>query len=91
MSSEGSSAAGRVRLTGCGREATYQCTTNSINTICVIQTADANYSDDDDASSDRAASPAKPLKSEVRVENKGDEAVLELELELAPADAFFQP
>lgn len=84
VTSEEGEAAGRVRVTGCGHTATYQCISN----LCVIQTSDLDgrgSSPDGGDRSDRAAASSKPIKPEVRLENKGDEAVLVLELVLERA------
>ena len=84
VSSEEGAAPGRVRVHGCGHEATYQCLGNMANPICAIQTVDRGESESssDGGGSEHAAPRAEPIKSEVRVENKGEEAVMVLELAL---------
>ena len=70
--------AGRFKVQGCGRTATYVC-----HGVCVLQMVS-----DDDRSSARGEAarperkPAQKLASEVRVETKGDESVMLLELVL---------
>ncbi|HEY6081484.1 MAG TPA: trypsin-like peptidase domain-containing protein, partial [Polyangiaceae bacterium] len=85
VTSRWSDAAGRVRITGCGHEATYQC----YNGVCSIQTADSSGSARSSAEGDGDLRPKAPRPTpsqpEVRVENTGDDAMLVLELVLARA------
>jgi S1-C subfamily serine protease len=83
-SADPTEAVGRYRVHGCNREATYQCVGRTEET-CIIQTADGAGAE---SSSDRYE-PSTPTRasiaSEVRVENKGDDAVMVLELVLGKA------
>lgn len=81
-SAEPTAATGRYRVKGCGREATYQCV-GSYEQVCAIQTVDEGRSSS--SGEERYSSPprrAKPIRATVQVENKGDEAVMVLELVL---------
>jgi S1-C subfamily serine protease len=72
--------AGRYKVKGCGREATYLCV-GPYEQVCAIQTANEDRS----SSEERYAPPPRrrqPVASEVRIETKGDDAVMKLELVL---------
>jgi S1-C subfamily serine protease len=79
----------RYVVTGCGHRATYVCVGNS-EAVCAIQTAQRDDEPDSGSSDEAEAEPAperprrrpKPVASEVQVENKGDDAVMVLELVL---------
>ena len=81
-----SDAMGRYRVTGCGREATYQCV-GQYEQTCVIQTVDSgsvrSYENEADTS-DLAPRRVRPpeIASEVKVESRNNEAVMVLELVL---------
>ena len=78
---EDTDALGRYRVTGCDREATYQCVGGFANRVCAIQTIDEGRS----SSREESPPPAQPqpaAASEVRVDTKGEDAVMKLELVL---------
>lgn len=70
--------AGRFKVHGCGRQATYVC-----HNVCVLQMVDqdsrSSASEQDERPRRKAA---QKLASEVRVESKGDDSVMLLELVL---------
>jgi S1-C subfamily serine protease len=72
---------GRYRVHGCNREATYQCVGRAEH-VCAIQAVDNGAASSDDSHYSHAESRAPAIASEVQVENKGDEAVMVLELVL---------
>ena len=77
-------APGRFMVRGCGRVATYVCM-DEARGLCAIQTGGE---DPEQASSDGDDTPqghTEPLASNTRVENKGDDAVMVLELALDKA------
>jgi Trypsin-like peptidase domain len=78
-------APGRFLVRGCGRTAVYVCMEETRG-LCAIQ---VGGEDPTEASSDGDYTPeprrTEPLNTETRVENKGDEAVMVLELALDKA------
>jgi hypothetical protein len=80
----GSDAPGRYRVHGCGRVATYVCL-EGFNGLCSVQMASE---DPAESSSEGGYTPppqrSESLASQTRVENKGDDAVMVLELVLEP-------
>jgi S1-C subfamily serine protease len=78
---EDTDALGRYRVTGCGREATYQCVGGFANRICAIQTIDEGRSSSREESPP-ASQPRQAAASEVRLDSNGEGAVMKLELVL---------
>jgi S1-C subfamily serine protease len=84
-SADPTDSAGRYRVHGCNREATYQCVGRT-EQVCVIQVADGASPESGDSESYEHSTPAPAsIASEVRVENKGEDAVMVLELVLGKA------
>jgi hypothetical protein len=81
VSAEGTDAPGRYVVEGCGRRVTYQCVGNYEST-CVLQAGAEQTREDTYEERARPAPRPQPVRSEVEVRNKGDEAVMVLELVL---------
>lgn len=82
----GTGAPHRYVVTGCGKRATYVCVGNGENT-CALQTASGGGSSDSEDEYEEDDEPARPRRnaeavSEVKIENKGDQQVMLLELVL---------
>jgi len=81
---EETDAGGRYRVHGCGREATYLCVGRTEG-LCAIQMVDEGHPSESshrDAEPATARADAEPIASQVRVDTKGNEAVMVLELVL---------
>ncbi|HYQ14115.1 MAG TPA: S1C family serine protease [Polyangiaceae bacterium] len=83
-----SAAAGRFRVHGCGRVATYQCVSTANGGACVIQTVDGDNAPRStgrrEGAQDMRRRPgvSAPPEAKVRLVTRGDEEVMLLELQL---------
>lgn len=83
--SEDTDAPDRYRVTGCGREATYQCVGSLSDKVCAIQVIDGDGPPSRGSGNAPKSESARAAKSEISFEKNGDEAVLKLELALEGA------
>jgi S1-C subfamily serine protease len=76
--------AGRFKVSGCGRSATYQCVTIQYQALCTIQHVEEEASTLRPGSGESIGRRPDPVSAdpELRVENKGGEPILRLELRL---------